>query len=181
MILFFILKEIIFCLKSISTWAFDPKISSLKGVHNIENILISLAALFVYGVNFNKIKNTLPKFRGLPHRIEEVLKIKNILFVNDSKSTNLSSTKMALNCYENIIWIAGGIRKDENFDYLIDSLSKIKAGFFIGKSASEFYNSKEVPSYLLLFIKSFCLAVLVFLFYFLIILLCLILIIRNRI
>ena len=107
-------------------------------MHNIENIIIAITCLLKLGISFNKIKNFLPKFNGLPHRIEEVKNYKNILFVNDSKSTNLSSSKVALSCYKNIIWIAGGRRKNESFNFLKNHIIDIKAGFFIGESSEQF-------------------------------------------
>ena len=60
-------------------------LSTLKGLHNIENIIIAITCLLKLGISFSKLK-FLPKFNGLPHRIEEVKNYKNILFVNDSKS-----------------------------------------------------------------------------------------------
>tara|TARA_B100000686_G_scaffold89006_2_gene95673 strand:- start:1207 stop:2583 length:1377 start_codon:yes stop_codon:yes gene_type:complete len=115
------------------------EISSLKGQHNIENILIALTAVFSNGVSNKIIKRYLPKFKGLPHRIEEVTNNNNILFINDSKSTNLTSSKVALSCFENIIWIAGGRRKNENFSFIKDKIINIRAGFFIGESSAQFY------------------------------------------
>tara|TARA_B100000287_G_scaffold362436_1_gene355696 strand:+ start:344 stop:1720 length:1377 start_codon:yes stop_codon:yes gene_type:complete len=113
-------------------------LTTLKGLHNIENIIIAITCLLKLGISFSKIKNFLPKFNGLPHRIEEVKNYKNILFVNDSKSTNLSSSKVALSCYKNIIWIAGGRRKNESFNFLKNHITDIKAGFFIGESSEQF-------------------------------------------
>ena len=113
-------------------------ISTLKGRHNIENIIIALTAAFSYGVSDKIIQKYLPKFSGLAHRIEEVNNINNISFINDSKSTNLTSTKVAFSCFENIIWIGGGRRKNENFSFLKDKISNIRAGFFIGESSGHF-------------------------------------------
>ncbi len=115
------------------------KISLLRGKHNVENILLALAAVFSYGISNKKIQEYLPKYKGLAHRIEEVKYKNNILFINDSKSTNFTSTKVALNCFENIIWIAGGRRKNENFSFLDDDINNIRAGFFIGESSNQFF------------------------------------------
>ena len=113
-------------------------LSSLIGKHNIENIVISIAAVIYQGVTHEQIKKYLPNFKGLPHRLELIYKDSNVEFINDSKSTNLVSCKVALNCFENIIWIGGGIRKDDNLSYLMDSISSVKAAYFIGESAGEF-------------------------------------------
>ena len=113
-------------------------LSSLLGKHNIENILIAIAAAIHEGVTHEQIKKFLPTFKGLSHRLELIYKDSNLEFINDSKSTNLVSCKVALNCFKNIIWIAGGIRKKDELSYLDDSISSIKAAYFIGESAGEF-------------------------------------------
>ena len=113
-------------------------LSSLLGKHNIENIVIAIAAAIYVGVTHREIKKFLPTFKGLSHRLELIYKDSNLEFINDSKSTNLVSCKVALNCFKNIIWIAGGIRKKDELSYLDDSISSIKAAYFIGESAGEF-------------------------------------------
>ena len=113
-------------------------LSSLIGEHNIENIVIAIAAAIHEGVTHEQIKKFLPTFKGLSHRLELIYKDSNLEFINDSKSTNLVSCKVALNCFKNIIWIAGGIRKKDELSYLDDSISSIKAAYFIGESAGEF-------------------------------------------
>ena len=112
----------------------------LIGSHNIENILISIASVKNLGVTNEEIKKYLPTFKGLSHRLELIYKDSKLKIINDSKSTNLVSCKVALNCFENIIWIAGGIRKDEKFSYLKDNINSIKVAYFIGESADEFVN-----------------------------------------
>ena len=115
-------------------------LSSLYGSHNIENIIISIAAVLNLGVTHRQIKKYLPKFKGLPHRLELIYEDNNLTYINDSKSTNLVSCKVALNCFDNIIWIAGGRRKDDELEYLKSNIKSIKAGYFIGESAEEFVN-----------------------------------------
>jgi len=115
-------------------------LTSLIGVHNIENILIAIAAVIYLGLSHKKIKKYLPAFRGLPHRLELIYKNSNIAFINDSKSTNMVACKVALNCFDNIIWIAGGRRKGDKLEYLKSNINSIKAGYFIGESADEFVN-----------------------------------------
>ena len=115
----------------------------LIGKHNIENILVSLACVKQFGVTNDQIKRYLPSFKGLSHRLEIIHKDSKMTIVNDSKSTNLVSCKVALNCFDNIIWIAGGVRKDDKFSYLNGSLKSIKKAYFIGESADEFVNYFE--------------------------------------
>lgn len=115
-------------------------LTSLIGKHNIENILISIAVVIFLGVSHKNIKKNLPTFRGLPHRLELIYKNSKIAFINDSKSTNMVACKVALNCFDNIIWIAGGRRKGDELEYLKSNIKSIKAGYFIGESADEFVN-----------------------------------------
>ena len=102
-------------------------ISSLIGSHNIENILISIATALYFGVTHSQIKKYLPAFKGLPNRLEVIYEDSNLRIINDSKSTNLVSCKVALNCFKNIIWIAGGKRKNDELKYLRSNIKDIKA------------------------------------------------------
>ena len=110
----------------------------LKGLHNIENILFAIATSIHIGLTHDEIRANLPKFKSLPDRLEIVYHEDNLEIINDSKATNLESCKVALSCFDEIIWIAGGRRKKEEFKYLISNIHNIKAGFFIGESAEEF-------------------------------------------
>ena len=110
----------------------------LKGLHNIENILFAIATSIYIGLTHDEIRANLPKFKSLPDRLEIVYHEDNLEIINDSKATNLESCKVALSCFDKIIWIAGGRRKKEAFEYLISNIHNIKAGFFIGESAEEF-------------------------------------------
>jgi len=112
----------------------------LKGIHNIENILCTLAAASHIGLSHDQIRYHLPTFETLPNRLETVYMKKNLEIINDSKATNLESCKVALSCFDKVIWIAGGRRKKEDFKYLVNSISNIQAGFFIGESGDEFLN-----------------------------------------
>ena len=115
-------------------------LTNLKGLHNIENILCVVAAARYIGLNHNQIRSHLPTFKSLPNRLETVYVDKNIEIINDSKATNLESCKVALSCFDQVIWIAGGIRKQEDFKYLVNNINNIKAGFFIGESGDDFFN-----------------------------------------
>ena len=115
-------------------------LSSLKGIHNVENILCAIATVIHIGLTHNHIRKHLPKFKNLPNRLESIYQSVNIEFINDSKATNLESCKVALKCFDRIIWIAGGRRKNEEFKYLKNNLNNIEAGFFIGESANDFVN-----------------------------------------
>ena len=72
--------------------------------------------------------------------MEKVSTLKNITFINDSKSTNIVSCIAAIKCFKNIIWIAGGIDKNEDLGQLSKVGKNILAGFFIGCAGEKFKN-----------------------------------------
>lgn len=92
---------------------------SLKGLHNVENMLASLAAVLVYKndeASVASYRGTLKNFRGLPHRVEKFFSAGGIDFYDDSKGTNVGAVVMALAGFEkNVILIAGG--RDKQGDY----------------------------------------------------------------
>ncbi len=89
---------------------------SLKGIHNIENMLAAMAAAKICSCPTGAIQTALESFRGLPHRLEFVRELDGVSFYNDSKGTNVGSVVKSLKSFhEPIILIAGG--KDKGGDY----------------------------------------------------------------
>ena len=89
---------------------------SLKGIHNIENMLSAIAVAKICSCPKEVIQTTLESFRGLPHRLEFVRELDGVSFYNDSKGTNVGSVVKSLGSFhEPIILIAGG--KDKWGDY----------------------------------------------------------------
>jgi len=96
---------------------------SLFGLHNIYNILAASTIAQLYGIKSLEIIDALKKFQSLPHRIELVTKLNGIIYINDSKSTNIASTIAAINCFENINLIIGGKSKGSiNINELIEEI-----------------------------------------------------------
>ncbi|MEK6589454.1 MAG: UDP-N-acetylmuramoyl-L-alanine--D-glutamate ligase [Nitrospinota bacterium] len=88
----------------------------LIGVHNIENILASVAVGMLYNVSVKCMRDAISGFRGLNHRMEFVREIQGVKFINDSKGTNVGATVKSLQSFNGpIILIAGG--KDKGSDY----------------------------------------------------------------
>ena len=108
----------------------------IKGRHNIENILASIAIALTYKINSKVIIDTLEKFKGLEHRLEFVRRINGIDFYNDSKATNILSSIKAIEAIESpIILIAGGYNKNSYYQELIDSFdSKVKCLILLGET-----------------------------------------------
>ena len=89
---------------------------SLKGIHNIENMLSAIAAAKICSCSKEVVQTALESFRGLPHRLEFVRELDGVSFYNDSKGTNVGSVVKSLGSFhEPIILIAGG--KDKWGDY----------------------------------------------------------------
>ncbi|MEF9986137.1 MAG: UDP-N-acetylmuramoyl-L-alanine--D-glutamate ligase [Bacteroidales bacterium] len=89
---------------------------SLAGKHNIYNSMAAAIAAKAIKIDKKIIRESLMNFQGVEHRMEKVLKIKNVLYINDSKATNVNSSWYALDSMTTkVIWIAGG--KDKGNDY----------------------------------------------------------------
>lgn len=92
---------------------------ALPGPHNRQNAMAAAAATIALGLSPSKVSAGLRSFRPLPHRMEPVGSRNDILWVNDSKATNLESMEVALRSYENdIVLIAGGRDKGADFGKL---------------------------------------------------------------
>ncbi len=90
----------------------------LKGLHNIENVLVSVLVGSLAGVEHKSMKDTIRNFTGLKHRFETVSIIDGVEYIDDSKGTTVDSTLRALeSCTRPVILIAGG--KDKKSDYSI--------------------------------------------------------------
>lgn len=106
----------------------------LKGIHNYENILVTLLILKVLNIDFKYAREVLATFKGVEHRIEFVRELDGITYYNDSKSTNPTATITALKSFdENIHLIFGGMDREQEFNDLIPYLSKIKKLYAIGE------------------------------------------------
>ena len=89
--------------------------TSLKGIHNVENIMAALTSARIFGCSKKAIQGVINRFEGLEHRLEFVREIGGVRFYNDSKGTNVGSVVKSLQSFsEPLILIAGG--KDKNGD-----------------------------------------------------------------
>ena len=115
----------------------------LQGKHNKENIAFAFANAFLKKIKSQDIINSITTFQGVKHRMQFIGEVNNIIFINDSKATNINSTKCALESYDNIYWILGGKQKNDNILDLKKYFTKIKYTFLIGSSSDEFANLLE--------------------------------------
>ncbi|WP_339707187.1 UDP-N-acetylmuramoyl-L-alanine--D-glutamate ligase [uncultured Sphingosinicella sp.] len=105
---------------------------SLAGPHNAQNAVAAIAATRVLGLEPAAIKAGLETYPGLAHRMERVAEIGGVLYVNDSKATNPTSTAPALAAYPAIHWIVGGKRKTDELDACLPYLGHVRAAYVIG-------------------------------------------------
>lgn len=110
----------------------------IHGDHNFMNALCAGIAATLAGVTEAQLIEGAKTFKNAPHRMEQVLQLGGVDFVNDSKGTNVESTAYALGSYINpIIWIAGGVDKGNNYDLLQRYTKGIKALICLGKDNSK--------------------------------------------
>ncbi|MBB4631823.1 UDP-N-acetylmuramoyl-L-alanine--D-glutamate ligase [Sphingosinicella soli] len=107
---------------------------SLAGPHNAQNAVAAIAAARVLGLDAGVIRAGLETYPGLPHRMERVAEIGGVLYVNDSKATNPTSTAPALAAYPAIHWIVGGKRKTDELDACMPYLGHVRAAYVIGEA-----------------------------------------------
>jgi UDP-N-acetylmuramoylalanine--D-glutamate ligase len=108
---------------------------ALKGRHNLFNSMAAAIAGKVLTIRKEVIRESLSDFQGVEHRLEPVITVYGINFINDSKGTNVNSTWYALECMEtDVVWIAGGIDKGNDYTELLPVVKqKVKAIVCLGK------------------------------------------------
>lgn len=118
----------------------------LPGTHNWQNAALAYAAVKPYINDTRAIVSAIQSFPGLAHRIEDVGRLGNVRFVNDSKATNADATARALAVFPDIYWIAGGKAKEGGIESLRSYFPRIRKAYLIGDAAEEFAATLgEVP------------------------------------
>lgn len=93
---------------------------SLKGDHNMINVMCATSAAIIAGAREEHLREGLKNFKNAAHRMEKVEDLEGVVFVNDSKGTNVDATAYALASFkEPLIWIAGGVDKGNDYSQLI--------------------------------------------------------------
>jgi UDP-N-acetylmuramoylalanine--D-glutamate ligase len=108
---------------------------ALKGRHNTYNSMAAAIAGKILNIRKEVIRESLADFKGVEHRLEPVITVCGINFINDSKATNVNSTWYAIECMEdNIIWIVGGVDKGNDYSELFAVVKKkVNAIVCLGK------------------------------------------------
>ena len=118
-------------------------IGSLRGIHNAQNAACAVAACVALGVGLPAIQKGLATFPGLAHRMQQIGRKGNVLFVNDSKATNADSAAKALASFKDIYWIAGGKPKTGGIASLAEFFPRMRKAYLIGEAAKEFAQTLE--------------------------------------
>ena len=107
---------------------------TLKGRHNLLNAMAASTVADLLEVSKETIRESLSNFKGAPHRLEQVLKIQKINYINDSKATNINSVYFALESMNSqTVWIVGGIDKGNDYEALYPLVrEKVKAIVCLG-------------------------------------------------
>ncbi|HEY9373785.1 UDP-N-acetylmuramoyl-L-alanine--D-glutamate ligase, partial [Streptomyces sp.] len=101
--------------------------------HNIANALAAAALARAFGVEPKAVRDGLRAFRPDAHRIEHVLDVDGVAYVDDSKATNTHAAEASLAAYDPIVWIAGGLAKGAEFDELVQrSAARLRGVVLIG-------------------------------------------------
>ena len=112
--------------------------TGLPGRHNHQNACAAFAATRALGLGPRLIEAALGSFQGLPHRSQVVGEKDGVRFVNDSKATNVDSAAAALQAFDHIRWIAGGLGKEGGIAALGPHLGHVAKAYLIGHSARAF-------------------------------------------
>jgi UDP-N-acetylmuramoylalanine--D-glutamate ligase len=111
----------------------------IKGVHNLENALAAAALSICAGANSGSVAAVLREFPGLEHRLEFVREREGVVYINDSKGTNVGAVVKSVEGFpQPVILIAGGLDKGSDFSPLYDLLKqKVKLLILLGKAADK--------------------------------------------
>ncbi|WP_366162847.1 UDP-N-acetylmuramoyl-L-alanine--D-glutamate ligase [Bacillus infantis] len=112
--------------------------ASLPGDHNLENILSSIAAAKLSGVDNKAIFKVMSSFAGVKHRLQYIGEVDGRKFYNDSKATNILATKNAIAAFDvPVILLAGGLDRGNDFEELIPSLANVETLITFGQTAGK--------------------------------------------
>ncbi len=118
---------------------------ALQGKHNLYNSMASGIAGRVLDLKKDVIRESLTDFQNVEHRLEEVGKVNGIVFVNDSKATNINSTWYALESFQHpIVWIVGGVDKGNDYEMLAELVTdRVKAIVCLGTDNAKIHEAFE--------------------------------------
>lgn len=116
---------------------------ALEGKHNTKNAMAASTVANLLRIRKETIRQSMEDFQGVEHRLEKVLKINNVIYINDSKATNINATYYALDSVEGeTVWIVGGEDKGNNYAELLPLVNeKVKAIICLGIDNSKIFDA----------------------------------------
>ena len=118
---------------------------ALEGKHNIKNAMAAATVAHLLKIRKDTIRESLECFQGAEHRLENVLKINKVQYINDSKATNVNATYFALESMDApTVWIVGGVDKGNDYSALFPFINeKVKAIICLGKDNEALFKNFE--------------------------------------
>jgi UDP-N-acetylmuramoylalanine--D-glutamate ligase len=118
---------------------------ALEGKHNIKNAMAAATVAHLLKIRKETIRESLECFQGAEHRLEHVLKINKVQYINDSKATNVNATYFALESMSApTVWIVGGVDKGNDYSALFPFVNeKVKAIICLGKDNEVLFQNFE--------------------------------------
>ena len=120
-------------------------VAGLPGAHNHQNACAAYAVCRSLGLGPKVIEAALHSYPGLPHRSQRIAESGGVIYVNDSKATNVDAAAKALQAFDNIRWICGGLEKDGGLGGLVPHLGAVKKAYVIGREAQTFARQLTGP------------------------------------
>ena len=121
-------------------------VAGLPGAHNHQNACAAYAAARAVGIAPRVIEDAFHSFAGLPHRSQRIAEAGGVIYVNDSKATNVDSAAKALMAFKNIRWICGGLQKDGGLDAVNAAAGSVRKAYVIGREAAQFALQLDMDS-----------------------------------
>lgn len=124
---------------------------AVTGPHNVANATAAATLARLAGIGEDDVADVLATFRTGGHRLVTVAEVDGVTYVDDSKATNPHAAQRAIETYDNVVWIAGGLNKGLSFDDLVAAVrSRLRAAVLVGSCAAEVRdalarNAPDVP------------------------------------
>ncbi|MDM1396351.1 UDP-N-acetylmuramoyl-L-alanine--D-glutamate ligase [Myroides odoratimimus] len=117
----------------------------VEGKHNVKNAMAATAVAQLKRIRKQSIRESLSDFQGAEHRLEKVMKVENVQYINDSKATNINATFFALESMKTpTVWIVGGVDKGNDYDELMPLVrEKVKSIICLGVDNSKIKSAYE--------------------------------------
>ena len=121
----------------------DTSKIAIQGKHNMKNVMASAMASSLLNIRKTTIRESMEDFEGAEHRLENVLKVNGVHYINDSKATNVNATFYALESMKTpTVWIVGGVDKGNDYYELMPFVrEKVKAIICLGVDNQKIINT----------------------------------------